>query len=506
MKQKLLLILVLMLVLDARVIAVGTDTIAVDPDTGVVLSTISGINDFQFPGKINKLTLTQPATAATITIANGKTLTASNSITLAGTDGTTMTFPSTNATIARTDAAQTFNGAQTFASTINKITVTPPAAGATLTIADGKTLTASNSITLAGTDSKSLTLTGSLSIGADTAISGGGTLALGGFTGTVPATGTFALATGIAGGQTINGGTASGNNLTLNSTSNATKGKIFLGANSAYDGANNRLGIGTTSPSQAIESTGNIFVNNPVANLFLKDTSTGFQSAATTVVTPQSGNAFESISYTSGLRGFYQDDNYAEFNNVRIRGELDASVFKVNQISATAGTSGTFYSAAALNADMSTPADVTTVASGSNNAALPQSTINVASTSGFASSGTIYVEGTAITYTGKTSTSFTGCTGGSGTMNTNDAVSDTVFTIGVNNSDAVSSAMLFSVGDILRVKAFVNSGGVIVADVWLVVQSGRVNHGAYTAYPVVILSGPASTTIRAGTAMVDYGL
>jgi len=64
---------------------------------------------------INKVALTAPATGSTLTIADGKTLTASNSITLAGTDATTMTFPGTSATIARTDAANTFTGAQTIA-------------------------------------------------------------------------------------------------------------------------------------------------------------------------------------------------------------------------------------------------------------------------------------------------------------------------------------------------------------------------------------------------------
>jgi hypothetical protein len=39
------------------------------------------------------------------------------------------------------------------ATTINKVTLTQPTTGATLTIANGKTLTANNSITLAGTDS-----------------------------------------------------------------------------------------------------------------------------------------------------------------------------------------------------------------------------------------------------------------------------------------------------------------------------------------------------------------
>jgi hypothetical protein len=67
-------------------------------------------------GSYNKVTITAPATGSTLTIADGKTLTANASLTLAGTDSTTMTFPGTNATIARTDAAQTFTGTQTFSS------------------------------------------------------------------------------------------------------------------------------------------------------------------------------------------------------------------------------------------------------------------------------------------------------------------------------------------------------------------------------------------------------
>lgn len=46
-------------------------------------------------------------------VTSGKKLSVSNTLTLAGTDSTTMTFPSTSATIARTDAAQTFTGIQT---------------------------------------------------------------------------------------------------------------------------------------------------------------------------------------------------------------------------------------------------------------------------------------------------------------------------------------------------------------------------------------------------------
>ena len=69
------------------------------------------------------------------------------------------------------------------------------------------------------------------------------------------------LSTGINGGQSIIGGTAASNSLTLSSTSNATKGKLLFG-NSAYDEANNRLGINTSSPAVSLDLSGNNTTNN----------------------------------------------------------------------------------------------------------------------------------------------------------------------------------------------------------------------------------------------------
>jgi len=63
------------------------------------------------------------------------------------------------------------------------------------------------------------------------------------------------LSTGIAGGQSAIGGTAGGNNLTLSSTTNGTKGKILFGT-SAYDEVNNRLGIKTAAPGFALDVNG----------------------------------------------------------------------------------------------------------------------------------------------------------------------------------------------------------------------------------------------------------
>lgn len=67
---------------------------------------------------------------------------------------------------------------------------------------------------------------------------------------------TYALLVGRAGGQILAGGTAASNNLTLESTSNATKGKILLGAASAYDELNVRLAIGVVTPASTLEAKG----------------------------------------------------------------------------------------------------------------------------------------------------------------------------------------------------------------------------------------------------------
>jgi hypothetical protein len=74
----------------------------------------------------------------------------------------------------------------------------------------------------------------------------------------------------------------------------------------------------------------------------------------------------------------------------------------------------------------------TTIAAGSNGLSLPQATINVVSTTGFAASGAIFVltnQGAQlVTYTGTTGTTFTGCSGGTGQMSTGGTV-NALFTV-----------------------------------------------------------------------------
>ena len=89
----------------------GTGTKFVVDNTPTLITPVLGVATAT---SINKMAITAPATSSTLAVADGKTFTASKTLTLTGTDSTTMTFPTTSATIARTDAAQTFTGAQTF--------------------------------------------------------------------------------------------------------------------------------------------------------------------------------------------------------------------------------------------------------------------------------------------------------------------------------------------------------------------------------------------------------
>lgn len=134
---------------------------------------------------LNGLTIT--SSTGTLTITNAKTLAVSNTLTFTGTDASSVAFgtggtvayqggtlaqfaASTSAQLSGVLSNETGSGVAVFATsptlvtpvlgvasatTINKVTLTAPATGSTLTIADGKTLTASNTLTFTGTDSTS---------------------------------------------------------------------------------------------------------------------------------------------------------------------------------------------------------------------------------------------------------------------------------------------------------------------------------------------------------------
>ena len=83
----------------------------------------------------------------------------------------------------------------------------------------------------------------------------------------------FLCAAGKAGGMTVIGGTGSGENLTLSTTSHSTKGKVLIGSLLALDETLGRIGVGTTTPEAKVHSrataqtgTGNVTISSTAAS------------------------------------------------------------------------------------------------------------------------------------------------------------------------------------------------------------------------------------------------
>ena len=95
---------------------------------------------------INKVTITEPASSATLTIADSFTTSGAFPVTLTATDTTALTLPVDGTVLSSTSTV------------FNKVTITAPTGSATLTIADEKSLTVSNSVTFTATDASSIAL------------------------------------------------------------------------------------------------------------------------------------------------------------------------------------------------------------------------------------------------------------------------------------------------------------------------------------------------------------
>ncbi len=140
----------------------------------------------------------------------------------------------------------------------------------------------------------------------------------------------------------------------------------------------------------------------------------------------------------------------------------------------------------------------TTVAAGSNGQTLPTGTINVASTTGFPSSGSLLINGPSaasttmlVAYTGVTATSFTGCTLGAGTLATNQVVTP------ANNVVTLSTLGIYSLSATVSFAA--NGTGrrglrFILSSVLPVGQVDQANIGAFAHSITSTITFPVTTT------------
>ena len=265
-----------------------------DGSTGKVIqnsaATIADTTGDITAGKYNGLTVS--TTTGTLTIANGKTLAADNTLTFTGTDSSTVGFgaggtvaytggtlaqfsSTTSSQLAGVISDETGSGSLVFATSpslttptlgvasatsLNKVTVTAPATGATLTLGDGSTLTlaASSSLTTSGAHATTLTTSGTTALTLPTS---GTVTALGN---TTTGSGSIVLATspslttptlGVASATTVNKVTltapATGSTLTLGDGST-----LSLAASKTFTVSNTLTFTGTDSSSVAFGAGG----------------------------------------------------------------------------------------------------------------------------------------------------------------------------------------------------------------------------------------------------------
>jgi hypothetical protein len=189
--------------------------------------------------KVNKVTITQPATGSTLTIADGKTATVNNSLTLAGTDGTTQTF----------QASDTIVGRATTDTLTNKTIGAGGLAGLT---PSKQIFTGNGTFTIpAGVTAVKVTLIGGGGGGGgSTAANNGGGGGSGGaavkwLSGLTPAN-TIAVTIGGAGAAGLTGasGGAGGNSTIASGTQTITTVTAFGGAGGLGNGAQSTGGTG----------------------------------------------------------------------------------------------------------------------------------------------------------------------------------------------------------------------------------------------------------------------
>jgi hypothetical protein len=341
---------------------------------------------------VNKLTLTQPATGATLTIADGKTLAATKSITLAGNDGKTATFNNslafagadgksltlnTSLTVSTNDGTLSFgNAAKTL--TVNNSGTLAGGDAFTLAIAGGKTFTVNNSLTLSGTDSTAFTFPAT----SDTVVTLAATQTLANKTLTLPiiaaisgnsgATGTLSSGAngGTGGGLNLNGATSGSVTVQPQAAAGTWNFNLPTSAGAANSVLTSQGGGAAMTWSAAGQLPGTATNDSAAAGNVGEYVSSSVASGAAVALTTAVAANMTSISLTAG-----DWDVWADF---AFTGSATASNYFAGSISTTSATfdstQGNFYFVSGYGAAAFTQAFNPTVTAGPRRLSLATTT------------------------------------------------------------------------------------------------------------------------------------
>lgn len=215
------------------------------------------------------------------------------------------------------------------ATTINKVTITAPATGSTLTIADGKTLTVSNTLTFTGTDSSSV------NFGA------GGTVLYS--SSTIPLTvGTTTIASGtttrilydnagVLGEYTITG---SGTVVAMQTSPSLITPALGVATATSLAIGGATIGSNALAVTGGVVGSVQIWSGSPSSALTtLTGGSDGFRTAAANVTQVAGENTTASSSTQGGFVGMYSNDGAAmasgdRLGGIRVGGSSSASALR----------------------------------------------------------------------------------------------------------------------------------------------------------------------------------
>lgn len=223
---------------------------------------------------INGLAIT--TSTGTLTIANGKTLTANNSLTLAGTDATTMTFPATSSTVAGLSIAQTFTAQNTFAA--GTITSSAPTT-ITQTWNSGATTFTGFDINITDTASASASMLANMRVGGTTLFN-------------VTKAGLLRPQLGLHGLSS---------NLTLATSDFASTGQIVLNASGMSQRVDGQYGFAAGNPG-----TNDVYIARDAANVLAQRNGTNAQTARVYTTYGGSGSDYERAAINTSLGAYVE--------------------------------------------------------------------------------------------------------------------------------------------------------------------------------------------------------
>ena len=321
------------------------------------------------------------------------------------------------------------------AGTVNKLTLTAPATGSTLTIADGKTLTASNTLTFTGTDASSV------------AFGAGGTVAYAGGALGTPSSLTLTNATGLPISTGVSGlGTGVATFLATPSSANlASAITDESGASGTLVFTGSKLNVFASTSSSELagiisDETGSgslVFGTSPAITTSLTTGSASFALLNTTATAVSAFGAATTLNMGAGTGTTTIANDLVVSGNLTINGTtttINATTVSTDDINITLGDSAspTDVTAAGGGITLKGTTDKS-ITWGATNGWTSTETVNIASGKTFKINGTDVLSGTALG-SGVTGSSLTSVgTISSGTWN-GTVIDATYGGTGVNNS------------------------------------------------------------------------